>query len=94
MSDTCQTDMRPVRTVRFLRVEEVLTRTGIATTKDLDRRIRRGEFPKGQALSPKVRVWPEPQVARWQFDLMDNVAQAACAAVMAPPIDDFSDLLG
>ena len=49
-----------------MRLREVLAVTGIGSKSDLYRRIQAGTFPKGQRLSHKLAVWPEPVIAEWQ----------------------------
>ena len=64
-----QTDLEtvfPQKAIRFLRLPEVLSFTGIGSKSDLYRRIRAKTFPAGQRLSHRVVVWPEPVVADWQ----------------------------
>lgn len=53
--------------VRFLRIEDVLPLTGVRSKSGLYRLIRAGKFPPGEKLSHRTTVWPEPVVARWQY---------------------------
>lgn len=61
---------QPVRTMKFLRLADVLERTGIGSKSELYRRIRADEFPKGERISHKMVVWPEPVIARWQYQFL------------------------
>ena len=57
----------PTTAIRFLRLPDVLTLTGIKSKSGLYRRIKDGDFPKGERVSHRMVVWPEPVIARWQY---------------------------
>jgi prophage regulatory protein len=52
---------------RFLRLEAVLTRTGLSRTT-MYRLIRRGAFPKNVQLSDRCVGWRESAVDAWMRD--------------------------
>ncbi|WP_380872166.1 hypothetical protein ACFB49_31180 [Sphingomonas sp. DBB INV C78] len=49
---------------RFLRLPTVLERTGLSRST-LYRKIERGTFPKGVAISTRCTGWRESSVAAW-----------------------------
>lgn len=52
---------------RFLRVREVLDRTGL-TRATLYRRIEEGQFPKQVKLGPAMVAWRQSEVEEWMED--------------------------
>ena len=57
----------PTKAIRFLRIDDVLALTGYRSKSTLYAEIKKGEFPRGERLSHKMVVWPEPVIARWQY---------------------------
>lgn len=66
-------DMGPPIAVRFLRITDVLALTGYRSKSTLYARIKEGGFPRGERLSHKMVVWPEPVIARWQDGVLGTV---------------------
>lgn len=58
----------PTKAIRFLRLADVLSLSGIGSKSELYRRIRTNSFPPGVRLSHSMVVWPEPVIAAWQRD--------------------------
>lgn len=50
---------------RFLRLDNVLDRTGLSRAT-LYRKIRAGTFPKQVQISERCCAWRESEVAEWQ----------------------------
>lgn len=71
-STPAESDLEPPVAVRFLRIEEVLTLTGVRSRSGLYRMIGAGEFPRGERVSHRLVVWPESVVARWQAKFLQG----------------------
>lgn len=54
---------------RFLRLPEVLSRTGL-TRSTLYRRIETGRFPRQVAISERCAAWRESAIEEWQKNPM------------------------
>jgi prophage regulatory protein len=61
---------------RFVRRPEVLRRTGFSTSTLYDQ-IAKGKFPRGVLLSPRLRVWPEDEIDRWQDSAINGAGNAS-----------------
>lgn len=61
--------------IRFLRIGDVLALTGFRSKSTLYAKIQEGGFPRGQRLSHKMVVWPEPVIARWQDGVLGSVKE-------------------
>jgi prophage regulatory protein len=74
MTPTPQTDHArhpaPPQVQRFLRKRDVLAITGLTPAKMYEM-IRAEQFPRGRAISPKVIVWLESEIAAWQAAIID-----------------------
>lgn len=51
-------------TLRLLRMKQVTERTTLSKST-LYAKIQRGEFPAGQLIGNRCRVWTEEQVSDW-----------------------------
>lgn len=57
------TESKPI--IRFIRLPEVIDRTGLKTTTIYDR-MKKGTFPKSIPLGRGIVVWNESDITRWQ----------------------------
>ena len=56
---------------RFLRHAEVTQITTLGST-EIERRMKKGEFPKAVKLGPKTNAWLESEVNAWKQALIDQ----------------------
>lgn len=56
---------------RFLRHAEVTEITTLSRT-EIERRMRKGEFPKAVKLGPRTNAWLESEVNAWKQDLINQ----------------------
>lgn len=61
----------PVNPVRFLRLPEVLARTGWSRST-LYRRISEGKFPAPSKDGPRISSWPDVAVRDWQRTVVNS----------------------
>ena len=56
---------------KFLRLKQVCELTGIAPST-LYRKMLQGKFPRPHAVSRRLVVWPESEVAKWQASIKQH----------------------
>jgi prophage regulatory protein len=67
---------RPQAPLRFIRLPEVLRRTGFCKA-EIYARIREGTFPKSFALTKTRVAWVESEVVAWQEEVLRRAGRAA-----------------
>lgn len=72
---------------QFLRIEDVMDRTGFARSQ-VYRMIRRGEFPKQIRISHKLAVWSERAISDWILETLGEADGSTTALRRCADLDD------
>lgn len=59
----------PIGSPDFWRLKTVIAKVGMSKT-EIYRRQKRGDFPRGRKVSPRVTVWPSTEIFDWQLKVL------------------------
>ena len=66
----CNTGKYLMKTLKFLRMNDVLRLTGVRSRSTIHNWMNAGTFPKSTQISPRMSVWESSSIEKWQQEVI------------------------